>query len=81
MRRIAGRLGEDNPSWIVLFGIYSRQFVAFPRFDVPMGTVVAARYPATLPPRMRRIESRALPAGTPTTQPDDAATIALRPAG
>jgi hypothetical protein len=83
MRRIAGQMEEDNPSWIVVFGVYTRQFVAFPRFHAP-GTVVTATYPAALPPRMRAIEAQARPAFTghaPGTQPGDADTVTFRLAG
>lgn len=61
MKQIAERLGKSNPRWIVVSGEYTKQFVAFPRFPVPKGTVVAAHYPAPLPARMRAVESRALP--------------------
>jgi hypothetical protein len=56
MRRAAENLESANPLWIVLYGIYSRQFVAFPRFVVPEGTVVTAGYPGALPEKMRRVE-------------------------
>jgi hypothetical protein len=59
MRRIAGRLESDNPSWIVVFGVYSREFVAFPRFAAPRGTVIAVSYPGAMPGRMRQIERAA----------------------
>jgi hypothetical protein len=56
MQRVAERLESDNPSWIVMFGVYSKQFVAFPRFAAPEGTVIVAVYPGALPERMRRVE-------------------------
>lgn len=55
---IGKALESENPLWIVVFGIYSRQFVAFPRFSVPNGTMAVARYPAALCQRMRRIEEQ-----------------------
>jgi hypothetical protein len=66
MLRIADNLESENPLWIVVFGIYSRQFIAFPRFNAPAGTMAVARYPGALTDRMRRIEramhvSRAMP--------------------
>ena len=61
MKRVAERLEEDHPRWIVLFDDYSREFVAFPRFAAPWGTVVAARYPGALPVRMRAAETGARP--------------------
>jgi hypothetical protein len=84
MRRIAGQLEEDNPSWIVVFGVYTRQFIAFPRFDSPRGTVVTASYPAALPPRMRAVEVTVGPAVTsqePGPEPGDADTVMFRLAG
>jgi hypothetical protein len=73
MQGIVARLEADNPSWIVLFGAYTREFVAFPRFDVPGGAVITARHPDALPPRMRTLEAMARPAVTgraPRTQPE-----------
>ena len=59
MKQVATRLESDNPLWIVLFGIYSRQFVAFPRFAVPEGTVISVRHPGAMWERMRQIEHAA----------------------
>jgi hypothetical protein len=59
-REEAQRLEVDNPLWIVVFGVYTREFVCFPRFTVQGGAVVAARYPMALPPRMRHVENSAL---------------------
>jgi len=84
MRRIAGRMEEDNPSWIVVFGVYSRQFVAFPRFSAPSGTVLSALYPDALPPRMRAIEARLRPgvtSGVPRARTEETATVSFRLAG
>jgi len=57
-RETARRLELDNPGWIVVFGAYTRQFVAFPRFRAPARTIIAAMYPAALPARMREVEGR-----------------------
>jgi hypothetical protein len=59
MLRAAEMLEIENPLWIVVFGVYSRQLVAFPRFDVPIGTMATAYYPVALVKRMRRIERQA----------------------
>ena len=53
----ARRLELENPLWIVVFGVYSEEYVCFPRFRVQGCAIVAARNPDTLPPRMRRVES------------------------
>jgi hypothetical protein len=58
MRRIAKQLEAENPGWIVLYGGSSREFVAFPRFRAPKGTIVTARYPGALPARLRDVENR-----------------------
>jgi hypothetical protein len=55
-REIAGRLESEHPLWIVVYGGYSAEFVCFPKFSAPMGTMVVARYPAAIPERMRRLE-------------------------
>jgi hypothetical protein len=57
-RETARWLEHDNPGGIVVFGVYTRQFVAFPRFPAPPRTIVATAYPAALPGRMRKVESR-----------------------
>ena len=80
-REIAQRIEQDNPRWIVVFGVYTRQFVGFPRFPAPPGTVVAALYPAAMPGRMRELEPTAAPliaAGVPAGPPVPA-DDALRP--
>ena len=63
MRLLAQRLEQENPSWIVLYGAYSKEFVAFPRFTAPRGTIVATRHPGALPTRLRQIEQQAASAG------------------
>ncbi len=55
-REIARQTERENPQWIVLFGTYTREFVCFPRFPVPPGTVLVAQYPGALPARMRAVE-------------------------
>lgn len=56
MMRIARELESGNPRWIVVFGVYTRQFVGFPRFDVPSGTIVIALYPGAIAARMHDVE-------------------------
>jgi hypothetical protein len=48
---------RDNPLWIVIFGVYTREFVCLPRFRVPPRTVVIARSLETAAPRMRLVEN------------------------
>jgi hypothetical protein len=57
MLRIATELESENPLWLVVFGIYTRQFVAFPRFRAPRGSTMAvATHAGALTVRMREIE-------------------------
>ena len=64
MRLMAQQLEHDNPSWIVLYGGYSKEFVAFPRFAAPRGTIVATTNAAALPSRLRQIEQQAASGGS-----------------
>ena len=56
--QMARQIEQDNPNWIVLFGVYTREFVAFPRFAAPPRTIVVATYPAALPPRLQEVERK-----------------------
>jgi hypothetical protein len=55
-REAAERTERENPGWIVVFGVYTKEFVCFPKFPAPTGTIVTALYPDAIPPRMRMIE-------------------------
>lgn len=59
MMRVAAELESCNPLWIVMFGVYTKQFVGFPRFDTASGTMAVALYPGALMSRMREIEQKA----------------------
>jgi hypothetical protein len=52
----AARLDRDNPQWLVVWGIFSHEFVAFPLFRVPQGTILCARSGLELSGRMRQAE-------------------------
>jgi hypothetical protein len=67
MKEIASELEKENPLWIVVFGDYTGQFVAFPRFRVPVGTMAVAYYPFALADRMRAVE-RATSASTESSE-------------
>ncbi len=60
-RDLAAELERDHPRWLVLYGIYSHQFVAFPRFTAPPGTVLSAVQPGELVRRMEKTEARFVP--------------------
>jgi hypothetical protein len=53
----AARLDHENPQWIVIWGIFSHQFVAFPLFRVPPGTVHCYRSESELLRQMRQTEN------------------------
>jgi hypothetical protein len=57
-REIARHLEAKSPNWLVLWGTYTHQFIAFPRFDAPRGTIVTAIYPDALVGRTREVERR-----------------------
>jgi hypothetical protein len=57
-REIARHLEAKSPNWLVLWGAYTHQFIAFPRFDAPSGTIVTATYPDALAGRTREVERR-----------------------
>jgi hypothetical protein len=44
----ASEIEQSRPSWLVMWGCYSRLFWAFPRFRVPKGTIVSASNPDKL---------------------------------
>jgi hypothetical protein len=52
----AARLDRDNPRWMIVWGTFSHEFVAFPLFDVPSGTVLCCRSGPEMERRMRQVE-------------------------
>jgi hypothetical protein len=52
----AAKLDRENPRWIVVWGTFSHQYVAFPLFLVPPGTVLCFRSEPELLRRMRQTE-------------------------
>ena len=84
-QRYAAQVEHDHPNWVIMWGYHSRLYWAFPRFNAPQGTIVAAPSPAELTEAMRRSElavaaaPRSGPApprprhpGPPTSQPGPA---------
>lgn len=41
-RQAAAEIEQTHPRWIVIWGCYSHLFWAYPRFQVPKGTVISA---------------------------------------
>lgn len=54
-------LERDHPRWLVVYGAYTRQYVAFPRFDAPRGTVLSHAKPGELVREMQKTEARFIP--------------------
>ena len=52
----AQQIERDHPLWMVIFGCYSHEYVAFPLFQAPPGTVLAAHYAPALIARMEGAE-------------------------
>jgi hypothetical protein len=55
-REHVGRLETAHPCWLVFYGAYSRQFVAYPLFGAPEGTILIDSDPGALASRMRQME-------------------------
>ncbi len=58
-RETARQIELQRPGWMVLWGVYSRQYVAFPLSAAPPGTILAAAYAPALESRMQTAERRA----------------------
>jgi hypothetical protein len=59
-RELAARIEQVFPRWLVMWGAYSRQFWAYPRFRVPRGTIAHAASPDDLAGMMRAIQQSAM---------------------
>jgi hypothetical protein len=57
-RAIAEEIDRGRSQWLVLWGCYSRQFVAFPLFRMPRRLIVYAGFPEALVARMDEVERR-----------------------
>ena len=55
-REQAARLDRDNLRWMVVWGAFSHEFVAFPLFQVPPGTVLCSQSGPEIERRMRQAE-------------------------
>jgi hypothetical protein len=57
--QVAERLEQNNPDWVVMYGSYSREFVAFPVYpDAPDNSYCSAKDPAALDGHIRETERR-----------------------
>jgi hypothetical protein len=57
-RAVAEDIQRQRPDWLVLWGVYSKRFVAFPLFTVRQRVVVIAHYPDALLARLDEVERR-----------------------
>ena len=57
-RAVADDINQQRPDWLVLWGTYSKYFVAFPLFAMSQRRIVTAHYPDTLLNRMDDVERR-----------------------
>ncbi len=64
-QRKAAVLQRANPGWIILFGSYSKKYIAFPLFTVQPGNYVIAPDSQALGQRMRHVEATLAPAPRP----------------
>jgi hypothetical protein len=56
-RRTAARIAQHSPQWVVIWGTATREFWAFPVFQVPAGTIARHRDPAVVIRQMRQIQT------------------------
>lgn len=52
----AEQLQAQRPQWMILYGPYTRQFVAWPLFPVTRSVIITVRYPDALIARLDRAE-------------------------
>ncbi len=64
-REMARRIEQANPGWLVVWGVYSHEYVAFPLFRVPSGIVLSSRNFNLLAARMRQVEFTFSQSGKP----------------
>jgi hypothetical protein len=57
-RRIAALIERDNPRWMVVWGVYSRVFWAYPKFDLPQRMILHHEDPNQLVAYMRQVEQQ-----------------------
>jgi hypothetical protein len=60
-RRMAELVNRENPLWLVMYGVGSRRYWAFPGFRVPSGTLLESADLNELVTQMRETELHYLP--------------------
>lgn len=58
-RETARRVESQRPGWMVVWGVYSMEYVAFPLFPDGSGVVLASGYASEIVLRMQEIEDQA----------------------
>jgi hypothetical protein len=55
-RAAADEIQRQRPGWLVIWGVYSRRFTAYPLFPVRHRVIIVAGYPQALIQRMDEAE-------------------------
>ena len=55
-RAIAEEIQRQRPGWLVIWGVYTRRYTAYPLFPVRRRVIVIAYYPQALIERMDKAE-------------------------
>jgi muconolactone delta-isomerase len=55
-RETARRIEKANRRWLVMWGVFSREYWAYPLFSAPSGTIMHAADAEMLVARMREVE-------------------------
>jgi hypothetical protein len=58
-RMAAARLQHEYRNWMIMWGCYTRTYVAFPLFPAPRGTILTATVPDEMTAKIRRHERAA----------------------
>ncbi|MGH7869693.1 MAG: hypothetical protein ACREP9_19215 [Candidatus Dormibacteraceae bacterium] len=61
----AQKIEQAHPHWMVVWGLYSREYWAFPLLDVPRGTIVHATDPDMLVAAIEDVELAAAHSAEP----------------
>jgi len=56
-RCTAAQIAQDSPQWVVIWGTATREFWAFPVFQVPAGTIAHHGDPTVVTRQMRQIQT------------------------
>jgi hypothetical protein len=55
-RAAADEIQRQRPGWLVIWGVYSRRYTAYPLFPVRHRVIIVASYPQALTGRMDEAE-------------------------